>query len=80
MSTVGDLDPSTVIPGMLTVKNGVPSRNGERRARVVDGPSSWSPKVPCSEFGSERSTARCARLGASLEVEQKNSYSVFELH
>lgn len=38
MSSFGDLDPVRVSPGLLTVKNGVPSRNGERRAKVVDGP------------------------------------------
>ena len=38
MSSLGDLDPVRISPGLLTVKHGVPSRNGERRAKLVDGP------------------------------------------
>jgi hypothetical protein len=42
MSTFADIDPRGVIPGALTVKHGVPSKNGERRTRIVDGPENVS--------------------------------------
>jgi hypothetical protein len=38
LSSFGDVDPNNVVPELLTVKPGVPSRDGERRTKVVDGP------------------------------------------
>lgn len=38
LSSFGDIDPHSIVPGLLTVKPGVPSRDGERRTRVLDGP------------------------------------------
>lgn len=62
MSSFGDIDPIGVIPGMLIVKHGVPSRNGERRMRVVDGPlegSRWHPPFDCCQTSGEMITPRC---------------------
>ena len=42
MSSFGDVDTKSIIPGSLTVKPGVPSREGERRTKVLDGPCDLS--------------------------------------
>jgi len=68
MSSVGDTDPAGISPGMVTIKNGVPSRNGERRREVVDGPTGWSPKVCCQvcEWTGRHSTLRCELQAKAL--------------
>src|SRR5205814_4718414 len=55
MSSFGDIDPTGVIPGLLTVKPGVPSRDGERRTRVIDGPRDLTvvKNIKVSETGDE---------------------------
>ena len=62
MSTFGDMDPSAVVPGMLTVKHGVPSREGERGTRIIDGGSGFtfphSEVKLCEGFG-ETISPRC---------------------
>ena len=67
MSTLGDLDPAGVVPGLLIVKPGVPSRNGERRKKVIDGPVTEvsGPPIPeddfveCVETSGNNTTTRC---------------------
>ena len=61
MSTFADIDPHGVVPGMLTIRHGVPSRNGERRNRVVDGILDSQGGLPyrISEKSGETATARC---------------------
>ena len=38
LCTFGDADPSYVDPGFVTIKKGVPCRNGVRKHTVIDGP------------------------------------------
>lgn len=62
MSTFTDVDPLGVVPGELTVMHGVPSRNGERRTRVVDGPCNVSYTGPLwrhYERCGDMTTPRC---------------------
>lgn len=39
LDAFGALDPAHVRPGVIHIQLGVPSRNGERKTRVVDGPA-----------------------------------------
>ena len=55
MSSLGDLDPVRISPGLLIVKHGVPSRNGERRAKIVDGPVETTGPTSREEIISEAS-------------------------
>ena len=61
MSTFSDIDPLGVVPGLLTVRNGVPSRNGERRNKVVDGPVGGfaGPPPRVCETSGDSATSRC---------------------
>jgi hypothetical protein len=62
MSTFADIDPYGVIPGGLTVKHGVPCKNGERRSRVVDGPGKTiynGPMWSVHERSGQKATLRC---------------------
>jgi hypothetical protein len=61
ISTFADVDPLEVVPGMLTVRHGVPSRNGERRNKIVDGPTGGfaGPPYQICENTGELATSRC---------------------
>ena len=51
MSSFGEpRDPIAITPGVLTVRQGVPSRNGERRHSVVDGPSQGPSGKYCQPY------------------------------
>ena len=48
------VDPAELSTGLLHVQLGVPSRNGERKAHIVDGPQdappTWGPVLENSEI------------------------------
>lgn len=62
MSSFADVDPIGVVPGKLTVRLGVPSRNGERRSKIVDGPLSVEGRglhPVCIETSGQSTKLRC---------------------